>query len=96
MTYESDYSGVRWFYPFEQLSGGISQEATSRNRGIKIEDFAFLYFTASGTLVTTQERIRRKLLDVPGILLLVIRIHYISNGEKELSPADVNIITAPF
>lgn len=62
MTYESDYSGDRWFYPFEQLSGGISQEATSRNRGIKIEDFAFLYFTASGTLVTTQERIRRKLL----------------------------------
>jgi hypothetical protein len=103
ITYEAGYSGGRWFYPFQRLDGGIGQEIISSNWGVEGEDFTFLNFTASGSLFTASERIRRKLifddidlLDVPGVLLLITRLYQASDSAKQFAPADVNITGAPF
>lgn len=103
ITYEAGYTGGRWFYPFQRLDGGIGQEIISSNWGVEDEDFTFLNFTASGSLFTASERIRRKLifndidlLDVPGVLLLITRLYQASDSAKQFAPADVNITGAPF
>ena len=103
ITYESGYSGGRWFYPFARLDGGIGQEVISSNWGLPDEDFTFLNFQADGSLFTTRERIRRKLifddfdlLDVPGVLLLITRLYQAYDIAKEFAPADVNITGAPY
>lgn len=103
ITYEAGYSGGRWFYPFSRLDGGIGQEVISSNWGTEDEDFTFLNFQDDGSLFTTRERIRRKLifddidlLDVPGVLLLITRLYQASDSAKQFAPADVNITGAPF
>ena len=103
ITYDSGYAGGRWFYPFLRLDGGIGQEVISSNWGVEDERFTFLNFRADGSLFTTRERIRRKLifndidlLDVPGVLLLVTRLYQINDGARQFAPADVNITGAPF
>ena len=103
ITYEAGYAGGRWFYPFPRLDGGIGQEVISSEWGIEDEDFTFLNFHANGTLFTTHERIRRKLifddidlLDVPGVLLLITRLYQAGDKVKQFAPADVNITGAPF
>jgi len=103
ITYYAGYSGGRWFYPFQRLDGGIGQQVISSNWGVPDEDFTFLNFRANGSLFTTQERIRRKLvfddidlLDVPGVLLLVTRLYQAYDIAKEFAPADVNITGAPY
>jgi hypothetical protein len=103
ITYEAGYSGGRWFYPFQRLDGGIGQGVISSNWGVEDEDFAFLNFTASGSLFTARARIRRKLifddidlLDIPGVLLLITRLYKASDSAKQFAPADVNITGAPF
>ena len=102
ITYEAGYSGGRWFYPFQRLDGGIGQEVIFSNWGVQDEDFTFLNFTASGSLFTAHERIRRKLvfddidlLDVPGVLLLITRLYQASDSAKQFAPADVNMTGAP-
>ncbi len=103
ITYESGYTGGRWFYPFPRLDGGIGQEVISSNWGIEDENFTFLNFLEDGSLFTTRERIRRKLLfddidllDVPGVLLLITRLYQATDSAKQFAPADVNITGAPF
>lgn len=103
ITYESGYTGGRWFYPFPRLDGGIGQEVISSNWGVEDEDFTFLNFYEDGSLFTTRERIRRKLLfddidllDVPGVLLLITRLYQANDSAKQFAPADVNITGAPF
>ena len=103
ITYEAGLSGGRWFYPFPRLDGRIGQEVISSNWGRDEEDFTFLNFDAQGRLITTRERIRRKLifsdfdlLDVPGILLLITRLYQNTDSAKQFTPADVNITGAPF
>lgn len=103
ITYEAGYAGGRWFYPFQRLDGGIGQEVISSEWGIEDEDFTFLNFDADGSLFTTRERIRRKLifddvdlLDVPGVLLLITRLYQAQDSVKQFAPADVNITGAPF
>jgi len=103
ITYEAGYAGGRWFYPFPRLDGGIGQEVISSEWGIEDEDFTFLNFDTDGSLFTTRERIRRKLifddvelLDVPGVLLLITRLYQAQDSVKQFAPADVNISGAPF
>lgn len=103
ITYEAGYSGGRWFYPFPRLDGGIGQEIIASNWGREDERFTFINFHADGSLFTTRERIRRKLvfddidlLDVPGVLLLITRLYQNKDFAKEFAPADVNITGAPF
>ena len=103
ITYESGYSGGRWFYPFQRLDGGVGQEVLSSNWGYEDENFTFLNFRADGSVHTSRERIRRKLifddidlLDVPGVLLLITRLYQVSDSDKQFTPADVNITRAPF
>lgn len=103
ITYEAGYAGARWFYPFQRLDGGIGQEVIASDWGIEDADFTFLNFHADGSLFTTRERIRRKLvfddidlLDVPGVLLVVTRLYQTSDSAKLFTPADVNITGAPF
>ncbi|MCH7670748.1 MAG: hypothetical protein IIB72_01125 [Proteobacteria bacterium] len=103
ITYESGYSGGRWFYPFPRLDGGIGQEVISSEWGIEDESFSYLNFTASGSLFTSRERIRRKLifddfelLDVAGVLLLITRLYQYADIAKDYAPADINITGAPF
>lgn len=103
ITYEAGYSGGRWFYPFPRLDGGIGQEVIASDWGEEDEDFTFLNFREDGSLFTTRERIRRKLifddidlLDVPGVLLLITRLYQNTDGAKQFAPADVNITGAPF
>jgi len=103
ITYDAGYSGGRWFYPFARLDGGIGQEVLSSNWGEEDEDFNYLNFAANGSLFSTRERIRRKmifddidLLDVPGVLLLLTRLYQASDSAKQFAPADVNITGAPF
>jgi hypothetical protein len=103
ITYDAGYSGGRWFYPFPRLDGGLGQEAISSNWGLEDASFTFLNFGQNGSLFTTQERIRRKLifddidlLDVPGVLLLITRLYQGSDSAKHYTPADVNITGAPF
>jgi|TARA_B110000879_G_scaffold30485_2_gene41604 hypothetical protein len=103
ITYEAGYSGSRWFYPFPKLDGSIGQEVIASNWGVEDENFTFLNFNSNGTLYTSRERIRRKLifddfdlLDVPGILLLVTRLYQNTDSAKQFTPADINITGAPF
>ena len=103
ITYEAGFSGGRWFYPFQRLDAGIGQEIISSNWGVEDEDFTFLNFTASGSLCTASESIRRKLifddinlLDVPDVLLLITRLYQAPGSAKQFAPADVNITGAPF
>ncbi len=103
ISYEAGYKGGRWFYPFARLDGGIGQEVISSNWGFEDEDFTFLNFRQDGSLFTSRERIRRKLvfndidlLDVPGVLLLVTRLYQSSDSAKQFTPADVNITGAPY
>jgi hypothetical protein len=103
ITYEAGLTGGRWFYPFPRLDGRIGQEVISSNWGRDDEDFTFLNFDISGRLITTRERIRRKLvfsdhdlLDVPGVLLLITRLYQNKDTAKQFAPADVNITGAPF
>ena len=103
ITYEAGLNGGRWFYPFPRLDGRVGQEVISSNWGRDEEDFTFLNFDVNGTLVTTRERIRRKLvfsdydlLDVPGVLLLITRLYQNNDTAKQFTPADVNITGAPF
>ena len=103
ITYEAGYAGGRWFYPFERLDGGVGQEVISSNWGNEDESFTFLNFTQDGSLYTSSERIRRKLifddidlLDVPGVLLLVTRLYQATDSAKQFAPADINITGAPF
>ena len=103
ITYESGYSGGRWFYPFPRLDGGIGQEVISSEWGIEDESFSYLNFTATGSLFTSRERIRTKLifddfelLDVPGVLLLITRLYQYGDIAKDYAPADINITGVPF
>lgn len=103
ITYEAGLRGGRWFYPFPRLDGRIGQEVISSNWGEDGEDFTFLNFDSNGSLITTRERIRRKLvfndndlLDVPGVLLLITRLYQNKDTAKQFAPADVNIAGAPF
>ena len=103
ITYEAGYSGGRWFYPFPRLDGGLGQEVISSDWGYEDEDFTFLNFRSDGSLFTTRERIRRKLvfddidlLDVPGVMLLITRLYQNTDAAKQFTPADVNITGAPF
>lgn len=103
ITYEAGYAGGRWFYPFARLDGGVGQEVISSDWGIEDESFTFLNFREDGSLYTTRERIRRKLifddielLDVPGVLLLITRMYQVQDPVKQFAPADVNITGAPF
>ena len=103
ITYEAGFSGGRWFYPFQRLDVGIGQEIISSNWGVEDEDFTFLNFTASGSLCTASESIRRKLifddinlLDVPDVLLLITRLYQAPDSAKQFAPADLNITGAPF
>lgn len=103
ITYEAGYSSGRWFYPFQRLDGGIGQEVISSNWGVEDEDFTFLNFTSGGTLFTSRERIRRKLifddidlLDVPGVLLIITRLYQASDEAKQFAPADINLTGTPF
>ncbi len=103
ITYEAGYAGGRWFYPFARLDGGVGQEVISSEWGIEDESFTFLNFRDDGSLYTSRERIRRKLifddvelLDVPGVLLLVTRLYQVSDTVKQFTPADINITGAPF
>ncbi len=103
ITYEAGYAGARWFYPFSRLDGGVGQEVISSDWGLEDEDFTFLNFRFDGSLFTSRERIRRKLifddidlLDVPGVLLLVTRLYQAGDEVKQFAPADINITGAPF
>lgn len=103
ITYAAGFAGGRWFYPFPRLDGGIGQEVISSKWGIEDESFTFLNFRADGSLFTTRERIRRKLifddidlLDVPGVLLLITRLYQTRDSVKQFAPADINITGAPF
>ena len=103
ITYESGYSGGRWFYPFPRLDGDIGQEVISSEWGREDESFSYLNFTAAGSLFTSRERIRRKLifddfelLDVPGVLLLITRLYQYGDIAKDYAPADINITGVPF
>ena len=103
ITYHAGITGARWFYPFPRLDGRIGQEEISKDWGEAGEDFTFLNFRTDGSLFTSRERIRRKLvfddielLDVPGVLLLITRLYQQSDRAKEFTPADVNITGAPF
>ncbi len=103
ITYETGRNGGRWFYPFPRLDGRVGQEVISSNWGRDEEDFTFLNFDVNGRLITTRERIRRKLifsdhdlLDVPGVLLLITRLYQNTDSAKQFTPADVNIAGAPF
>lgn len=103
ITYEAGLSGGRWFYPFPRLDGRVGQEVISSNWGRNDEDFTFLNFDVDGRLITTRERIRRKLvfsdqdlLDVPGVLLLITRLYQNQDSAKQFAPADINIAGAPF
>lgn len=103
ISYEAGLKGGRWFYPFARLDGGLGQEVISSNWGYEDEDFTFLNFREDGSLFTSRERIRRKLvfndidlLDVPGVLLLVTRLYQSSDSAKQFAPADVNITGAPY
>lgn len=103
ITYESGYRGGRWFYPFQRLDGGIGQEVISSNWGEEDEDFTYLHFDNSGRVFTTEERIRRKLifddidlLDVPGVMLLILRMYHVNDSAKQFAPADISITSAPF
>lgn len=103
ITYEAGYAGARWFYPFARLDGGIGQEVISSEWGIEDESFTFLNFRADGSLFTTRERIRRKLifddidlLDVPGVLLVITRLYQTKDGVRQFAPADINVTGAPF
>jgi hypothetical protein len=103
ITYQAGLSGGRWFYPFPRFDGRIGQEEISKDWGEEGEDFTFLNFRTDGTLLTTRERIRRKLvfddfelLDVPGVLLLITRLYQAPDSAKQFTPADVNITGAPF
>ena len=71
--------------------------------GVEDENFTFLNFSHDGSIYTTRERIRRKLvfsdydlLDVPGILLLITRLYRIEDNVKQFVPSDANITGAPF
>jgi len=103
ISHEVGYKGGRWFYPFQRLDGGIGQEVISSNWGYEDEDFTFLNFREDGSLFTSRERIRRKLifddidlLDVPGVMLLITRMYQASDNAKQFAPADVNITGAPY
>lgn len=103
ITYEAGFAGGRWFYPFPRLDGGIGQEVISSEWGVEDEDFTFLNFHADGSLFTTRERVRRKLifddidlLDVPGVLLMITRLYQATDSVKQFAPADVNLTGAPF
>ena len=103
ITYEAGYQGGRWFYPFPRLDGGIGQEVLSSEWGVEDESFTYLNFRADGSMYTSRERIRRKLvfddidlLDVPGVLLLVTRLYQKSDTARLFVPADANITGAPF
>lgn len=103
ITYRAGLSGSRWFYPFPRFDGRIGQEEISRDWGEEGEDFTFLHFREDGSLFTTRERIRRKLvfddvdlLDVPGVLLLITRLYQKDDNAKQFTPADINITGAPF
>ncbi|PCH61724.1 MAG: hypothetical protein COC19_04450 [SAR86 cluster bacterium] len=103
ITYESGIKGGRWFYPFPRLDGLVGQEVISSNWGTEDEGFTFLNFDDNGSLFTTRERIRRKLifddidlLDVPGVLLLITRLYQLSDNARQFVPADANITGAPF
>lgn len=103
ITYEAGLTGGRWFYPFPRLDGGIGQEVISSEWGIEDERFTFLNFRDDGSLFTTRERVRRKLifddvelLDVPGVLLLITRLYQVDDDVKQFTPADINITGAPF
>ncbi|PCJ23230.1 MAG: hypothetical protein COA96_12215 [SAR86 cluster bacterium] len=103
ISYEAGYKGGRWFYPFQRLDGGIGQEVISSNWGDEDDNFTFLNFREDGSLFTSRERIRRKLifddidlLDVPGVLLIITRLYQASDSAKQFAPADVNITGAPY
>lgn len=103
ITYQAGRSGGRWFYPFPRFDGRIGQEEISKDWGEEDEDFTFLNFRTDGSMFTTRERIRRKLvfddidlLDVPGVLLLITRLYQQQDGAKSFTPADANITGAPF
>jgi hypothetical protein len=103
ITYLSGSKGERWFYPVDNLMGKIGQEMIASHWGEYGERYQYMTFMDNGLVQMREARISGKLvfsdydlLDVPGILLTITRLHQAPDMARLFIPGDSSIAGAPW
>lgn len=103
VTYLAGSKGERWFYPVDNLQGHVGQEMISAHWGEYGERYQYMTFLANGHVQMKEARISGRLvfsdydlLDVPGILLAITRLHQAPDMARLFIPGDSSIAGAPW
>lgn len=103
ITYLAGSTGERWFYPVDNLLGQVGQEIISAHWGEYGERYQYMTFLDDGRVQMREARISGRLefsdydlLDVPGVLLTITRLHQAPDMARQFVPGDSSIAGAPW